>query len=80
MTLSPEACRRAAELLLAARRNLAPIPALPEDCRPATVAEGYAIQAARTLLATEQPFHGCLFADGVHDSPATLTAGDTLSA
>ncbi len=37
MTLSPEACRRAAELLLAARRNLAPIPALPEDCRPATV-------------------------------------------
>ena len=98
MTLSPEACRRAAELLLAARRNLSPIPALPEDCRPATVAEGYAIQAAsrvarggavagfkigatsqaaRTLLATEEPFHGCLFADGIHDSPATLSAGDT---
>ena len=98
MALSPEACRRAAGLLLAARRNLAPIPALPEDCRPATAAEGYAIQAAvraarggelagfkigatsqaaRTLLATEEPFHGCLFADGVHDSPATLSAGDT---
>ena len=98
MTLSPEACRRAAALLLAARRERSPIPALPEDCRPATVAEGYAIQAAvrdlrggelagfkigatsqaaRTLLATEEPFHGCLFADGIHDSPATLTAGDT---
>ena len=98
MTLSPEACRRAAELLLAARRNLSPIPALPEGCRPATAAEGYAIQAAlraarggelagfkigatsqtaQTLLATEEPFHGCLFADGVHDSPATLIAEDT---
>ncbi len=99
MSLSPEACRRAAGLLLAARRNLSPIPALPEDCRPAAAGEGYAIQAAlraarggelagfkigatsqaaRTLLATEEPFHGCLFADGVHDSPATLSAGDTI--
>ena len=46
MALSPEACRRAAGMLLAARRNLAPIPALPEDCRPATAAEGYRVQAA----------------------------------
>jgi 2-keto-4-pentenoate hydratase len=97
MALTLEACRRAAELLLAARRSLDPIAALPESCRPATAAEGYAIQAAvravrggalagfkigatsqiaRTLLATEEPFHGCLFADGVHDSPATLFAGD----
>jgi 2-keto-4-pentenoate hydratase len=98
MTLSTEACRRAAELLLAARRNLSPIAALPEDCRPTTAVEGYAIQAAgrtlrggalagfkigatsqvaRTLLATEEPFHGCLFADRIHDSPAILVAGDT---
>ena len=98
MTLSSGACLRAAELLLAARRELSPIPALPEDCRPATAAEGYAIQAARraarggelagfkigatsqaarTLLATDEPFHGCLSADGIHDSPATLSAGDT---
>ena len=98
MTLSAEACRRAAESLLAARRKLSPIAALPEACRPATAAEGYAIQAAlraarggalagfkigatsqvvQTLLATEEPFHGCLFADGVHDSPATLSAGNT---
>ena len=97
MALTPEARWRAAELLLAARRGLAPITALPEGCRPATAAEGYAIQAAmravrggalagfkigatsqvaRTLLATEEPFHGCLFADGIHDSPATLLAGD----
>ncbi len=77
---------------------MAPIAALPEDCRPATAAEGYEIQTAlcaarggalagfkigatsqvaRTLLATEEPFHGCLFADRIHDSPATLIAGDT---
>ncbi len=97
MTLSPEACRRAAALLLTARRELSPIPALPEDCRPATVAEGYAIQAAvcdlrggelagfkigatsqaaRTPLATEEPFHGCLFADGVH---AGLVLGPAMA-
>jgi 2-keto-4-pentenoate hydratase len=96
MSLSPEACRRAAGLLLAARGDLSPIPALPEDCRPETAAAGYAIQAAvqaahggrlagfkigatseiaQTLLATDGPFHGCLFAEGVHDSPATLSAG-----
>ncbi len=95
MTLSTEACGRAAEVLLAARRRLSPIAALSEACRPTTAAEGYAIQAAsrvvrggqlagfkigatseaaRTLLATEEPFHGCLFADGIHDSPATLVA------
>ena len=98
MALSSEACLRAGKLLLAARRELSPIPALLDAYRPATVAEGYAIQAAlraarggelagfkigatsqtaRTLLATEEPFHGCLFADGIHDSPATLSAGDS---
>ena len=99
MALSPEACRRAARLLHDARRNLSPIAALPEDCRPATAAEGYGIQAAvraarggtlagfkigatsevaQTLLATKEPFHGCLFADGVHDSPAALSAEATI--
>ncbi len=98
MTLSVEVRRRAARILLTARRELSPIPALPEDCRPATAAEGYAIQAAgraarggelagfkigatsqtaRTLLATEEPFHGCLFADGIHDSPVILSAGSS---
>jgi len=96
MTLTSQACGRAAELLLAARGDLSPIPALPEDCRPQTAAAGYAIQAAvraarggelagfkigatsevaQTLLATDGPFYGCLFAEGVYDSPATLPAG-----
>ncbi len=98
VALSSEACRRAAEVLFAARRNLAPIPALPEGCRPQTPADGYAIQAAaralrggaiagfkigatsqtaQDLLATEEPFHGCLYADAIFDSPAVLSAGNT---
>lgn len=98
MTLSSEACLRAGKMLLAARRELSPIPELLEAYRPATAAEGYQVQAAlraarggqlagfkigatsqvvRNLLATEEPFYGCLFADGIHDSPATLSAGDT---
>ena len=36
--------RRAAALLLAARHELRPIPALPEDCRPAGLTDAYAIQ------------------------------------
>ena len=39
--LSPEARRRAAALLLAARRECRPIPALPEGCRPGGLAEAY---------------------------------------
>ncbi len=42
--LSPEARRRAAALLLAARRECRPIPALPEGCRPGGLAEAYRIQ------------------------------------
>ncbi len=44
--MSPEAHRRAASLLLAARRQVRPIAALPEGCRPDDPAEAYAIQAA----------------------------------
>jgi len=33
-------------MLLAARRDLNPIPGLPEHCRPKTAAAGYGIQAA----------------------------------
>ncbi len=43
-TLSPEARRRAAALLLAARRECRPIPGLSEGCRPGGLAEAYAIQ------------------------------------
>ena len=45
-SLTPEARRRAAALLLAARRECRPIPALPEGCRPGGLAEAYGIQAA----------------------------------
>ncbi len=43
-SLSPGARRRAAALLLAARRECRPIPALPEGCRPGGLAEAYAVQ------------------------------------
>lgn len=39
---------RAAELLFAAFRDRQRLPTLPEDCRPATVEEGYAVQQAFT--------------------------------
>ncbi len=42
-SLSPGARQRAAALLLAARRDGRPIPALPEGCRPRGLAEAYAI-------------------------------------
>ena len=44
--MSPEAARRAADLLLAARRDCRPIAELPEDCRPGSLGEAYAIQDA----------------------------------
>ncbi len=44
--MSPEAAARAANLLLAARREIRPMAALPADCRPATLGEGYLIQDA----------------------------------
>src|SRR5882672_7353781 len=46
--MTPEARDRAATLLLEARRNHAPIAGLPEDCRPPSVAAGYAVQDAVT--------------------------------
>ena len=44
--MSPEAARRAAALLLAARRECRPIPELPEDCRPGGLDDAYVIQDA----------------------------------
>ena len=35
---------RAAAMLAAARRDGRLLPALPDDCRPATLEEGYAVQ------------------------------------
>lgn len=50
----PDAVPRAAGLLLAARRDLSPIDGLPDDCRPQTQAEAYAIQAAVVAHLTQE--------------------------
>lgn len=44
--MTPDAIKKAAGELIAARRNGRPIGALPADCRPSTADEGYAVQAA----------------------------------
>ncbi len=44
--MTPAQARRAAELLLEARRARRPIEALPEDCRPTDLDAGYQIQDA----------------------------------
>jgi 2-keto-4-pentenoate hydratase len=45
MVMSSEAARAASDLLHAAWREGTVLPALPPECRPATRAEGYAVQA-----------------------------------
>ena len=52
--MTPEAARRAASALLAARRNYHPIGKLPDDCAPADIAEAYRIQAAFIGLAAPE--------------------------
>jgi 2-keto-4-pentenoate hydratase len=44
--MTPEAVNEAVRLLVAARRDRRPLAALPEACRPASPAEGYAVQRA----------------------------------
>lgn len=46
MPISAEQALEAARLLQDHRRRAAPLAALPDDCHPATVEDGYAIQAA----------------------------------
>lgn len=48
--MTPEAIERAAQTLLAARQGGYKIRDLPEDCRPRTVEDGYAIQDALIAL------------------------------
>jgi len=49
MTLDAAAADRAAALLVRARRTRQPLDRLPAECRPATVAEALAIQAASVV-------------------------------
>lgn len=44
--MTPEAAARAASALLAGRRSGSPLPALPADCLPVSLDEGYEIQNA----------------------------------
>lgn len=44
--MTPAQARRAAELLLEARRGRRPIEALPADCKPGSLDEGYRVQDA----------------------------------
>jgi 2-oxo-3-hexenedioate decarboxylase/2-keto-4-pentenoate hydratase len=56
-TLSDAARGQAAEMLFAARRDHAPIAALPEACRPGGLDDGYAVQQA-LVAAFGQPTSG----------------------
>ena len=97
--MSPESARRAADLLLSARRQCRPIPELPEECRPGDLSEAYAIQdafaaarggtlagfkigatsrRAQDYLGVYGPFYGCMFRDGIHDSPAAVSAEGSI--
>jgi 2-keto-4-pentenoate hydratase len=44
--MTPDSIDKAASLLVHARRSREPLPRLPDDCRPATLDEALAIQAA----------------------------------
>jgi 2-keto-4-pentenoate hydratase len=55
--MRPEAVDKAARLLFGARRARRAIPGLPEDCRPTTVDEGYAVQD-RLIELLDEPIGG----------------------
>lgn len=81
--------RRAARMLVAARRERRLIERLPLDCRPGDLAAGYAVQAqvAGMLGAIggwkigaadpgNTPLHAPIFAQEIHPSGVTLAAKD----
>ena len=53
--MSPETTRRAAALLIEARRECRPLAALPEACRPRTIAEAYAASRPHVFLVPRSP-------------------------
>ncbi len=77
--------KRAADLLVGARRNGTSLEGLPADATPANVAEGHAIQDAVTAAlgkrvaafkamapANGEPTRGVIYADTIHPSPARV--------
>lgn len=78
---------KAAALLVKARRDMVPLPGLPEALQPKTIDEGHAIQDATSkglgkLIGGfkamcppgQQPNRGIVYADTIHSSPCDLPA------
>ncbi len=87
--MNAKAARKAAELLVKARHEHRLVDELPDDCRPETIEEAYAIQDAMVPLegaiagwkigapgADAEPICAPLFARYVHTGPARLPATD----
>lgn len=87
--MTPASAGKAAALLIAARRNREPLDRLPEDCRPATIGDAFAIQAATVAQLGERiagwkvggtieghVSYGVLLASGVMRSPGRIAAAD----
>jgi 2-keto-4-pentenoate hydratase len=85
--LSPSQVAEAAALFVKAHRAGEPITALPETCRPTTLADGYAIQEAvaaalgatiggykAIALAGSEPMRGPLYASMIRPTPARYPA------
>ncbi len=79
---------KAAALLVKARRDMVPLPGLPDGLKPTTTDEGHAIQDAVSqslgkLIGGfkamsppgQQPNRGIIYADTIHASPCDLPAG-----
>ena len=75
--MTPEAALEAAALLRAARRDRRPLSSLPEHCRPSSVTEGYAVQAA--FVAGPSPEHGPLATRGYKLACTSTKAQEALA-
>jgi 2-keto-4-pentenoate hydratase len=87
--IDPASVDKAAALLIAACRTRVPLDRLPEDCRPATIGDACAIQAATVAQMGEHiagwkvggvvdghVSYGVLLASRVMDSPGRIAAAD----
>lgn len=85
--MDQEKIAQAAALLVEARRRMQPIAALPEELRPASIAEAHAIQDATTVAlgkpvgafkanapANADPTRGVIYAETILPSPARIPA------
>src|SRR5512138_1699787 len=88
-TMDIPAVNQAAALLITARRSRQPLDRLPEDCRPVTIGDAFAIQAATVAQLGERiagwkvggvieghVSYGVLLASGVMQSAGRVVAAD----